>query len=325
MNAPTELAPLYTPAALLDDGITALRRRLEWRRSPAVKPAAHPLRVPGKARVRRVILVVLDGLRPDAIEAFAMTNLRDLGLCGAYTGSATTVSPPVTAAAMTSLLTGAAPADHGLTSDRFHIPRPRIRLEPLPAVLDQAGLPVATFVRRLPLAFRPLARACALHLRVRTPTFAGDDARSILDAAHDTLHTQRDGLIMLHWPDADRAGHEHGWMSPAYGAACCAIDEALGDLVDATRALDDPDTLLIALADHGGGGISAFDHDGEHPLNMTIPVLMVGTAVDGARLQGEVNILDMAPTIASALGVTPPSGWPGRAHEILRQPVNLVA
>ncbi|HET9002357.1 MAG TPA: alkaline phosphatase family protein [Gemmatimonadaceae bacterium] len=283
--------------------------------SLAPSPAALPVPVRG-ATVRRVITVILDGLRPDALDYFGMTQLQHLAGQGAFTAAATTVSPSVTAAAMTSLFTGVVPEQHGVTSDRFHIPRPRVRLDPVTAVLDRAGLPVATFVRKLPLLFRPLGRACATHLRVRSPMFEGSDAWSILAAARETLSTQQSGLIFLHWPDADNAGHDHGWMSAAYGRACRVLDSALGALVRETGVLGDPHTLLIALADHGGGGFEYRDHDGDHPDNLTIPVLMAGGSVRRRGFAGAVSILDIAPTIASALGVASSPIWQGRAHDV---------
>jgi predicted AlkP superfamily pyrophosphatase or phosphodiesterase len=273
--------------------------------------------------VRRVILVVLDGLRPDSVDAFDLHRLRSYAARGAFTPCATTVSPSVTAAAMASLLTGVPPLHHGLMSDRFHIPKPRAALTPLPALLGASGLPVYTFVRELPLLFRPLARACATKLGVRSPTFSGGTAREILAAARRTLCERRDGLILLHWPDADMAGHEHGWMSSDYGAACRALDDALGTLVREECILEDPDTLLVVLADHGGGGLVANDHEGDHEDNLTIPVLFLGGGVSAMTLEERVSILDVAPTVAWALGVQPPASWPGRALQIIAPRVRV--
>lgn len=313
-----ERAPLYVAAALLDEGVTTLRERYGRAASNTARTSALHVssREPLEARVKRVIVVVLDGLRPDAIDAFGLTHFRALTALGAFTPNALTVSPSVTAAAMTSLFTGAPPLDHGLISDRFHLPRSRVALDPLPRVLGRAGLPVTTFVGALPVLFRPLAHACAKYLRVRRPTFRGSDAKSILAAAHDTLSRQRDGLILLHWPDADSAGHEHGWMSPEYGTACRALDDALGALVRASGVPDDPETLLIALADHGGGGCEYRDHAGDHPDNLTIPILIAGGRVDQRRLEGPVHILDVPPTVARALGVAAPVAWPGRVIDV---------
>jgi hypothetical protein len=267
--------------------------------------------------VRRIILVVLDGLRPDSLDAFDLPHLRDYSTRGAFTPRATTISPSVTAAAMTSLLTGVTPLQHGLVSDHFHIPRPRAILVPLPAVLAASGIPVSTFVRELPILFRPLAKACVARLGVESPMFRGGTAREILNAARRTLNEQRDGLILLHWPDADIAGHAHGWMSPEYGVACRDLDDALGALVRAERVLDDPETLLIALADHGGGGLVPNDHDGDHERNLTIPMLFVGGGVQPTLLEDGVSILDVAPTVAAALGVNAPACWQGRALQLL--------
>jgi arylsulfatase A-like enzyme len=262
--------------------------------------------------VRRVILVVLDGLRPDALDAFALDHLRRLTALGAFTPHAQTVAPPVTAAAMASLLTGVPPQHHGLTSDHFHLPRPRGPIEPLPALVAGAGRPVTAFVRELPRPFRPLGRVIAARLGVRAPSFAGGGALDILQAARTAVRAQREGLIVLHWPDADTAGHAHGWMSPAYGAACRVLDTAFADLVGESGALHDPDTTVIALADHGGGGVRADDHVEDHPVNRTIPLWVLGGAIAPAALTGSVTLLDVAPTVAWLLGLPRPATWPGR-------------
>jgi arylsulfatase A-like enzyme len=275
--------------------------------------------------LERVVVVVLDGLRPDAVDAFQLDNLRALSSRGAFTATATTVSPSVTAAAMASLFTGVPPMHHGLSSDRFHIPRPRVALDPLPALVARAGLPVSSFVRTVPLVFRPFARACASKLGIRSPVFVGDTAPQILDAARETLRTQRHGLIVVHWPDVDAAGHDHGWMSNEYGVACRVLDAALGDLVSAECVLDDPDTLLIALADHGGGGVSPRNHEEDHQLNLRIPLLLVGGRVVPGALRGDVSILDVAPTVAWALGIDAPVGWPGKALRVIAGDTAAVA
>src|SRR5215813_9643309 len=60
--------------------------------------------------VRRVVVVILDGLRPDAIQRFHLETLHRLMASGAWTLRGTTVAPSVTTAAVTSLMTGVSPA-----------------------------------------------------------------------------------------------------------------------------------------------------------------------------------------------------------------------
>ena len=264
--------------------------------------------------IRRVIVVVADALRPDAIEAFDLINFRHLARCGASTMSATTVNPSVTAAAMTSLLTGVSPSVHGLESDRFHIPRPRGPLMPLPRALAAAGYPSSAFLAEIPLIFRPLARQIVARLGVGESRFAGRDSAGVLLAAQRSLVAQRRGLILLHWPDADRAGHAHGWMSSEYGEAARRMDRSLGLLIGTDDVFTDPTTVLIVLADHGGGGAVPNDHESDHPLDVTIPIIMAGASVAPGPLGAgeDCTLLDVPATILWLLGVRRPVGYAGR-------------
>lgn len=262
--------------------------------------------------VRRVIIVVLDGLRPDAITRLDLPHLQRLGADGAATYSARTVAPSVTAAAMASLLTGVDPSQHGVISDRFHIPRTTSTLAPLPKTLAAAGYPASAFIRRVPTLFRGIASRIARQLGIGDVRFSGETAPDILLAGRSTLREQRRGLILFHWPDADDAGHEHGWMSDEYAAGARSLDATLGLLVALADIPRDPSTLLIVVADHGGGGALPKDHDSPHPLDRTIPVILAGAAVVGRELRGDITLLDIPATVLWTLGVSLPAMYTGR-------------
>lgn len=261
--------------------------------------------------VRRVVLVVLDGLRPDAIPRFGLEHLTALARRGAATMLGRTVSPSVTACAMASLLSGAAPERHGLQSDRFHLPRPKGALHPLPRVLAQHAMPSSAFLAAMPVLFSGIAHRIAAHVGVTQSRFEGRDCTGILTAARATLREQTRGLILMHWPDGDRAGHAHGWMSPQYADAAQRMDGALGSLV-AGLDLSDPGTLVIALADHGGGGAVPDHHDSAHPLDRTIPVILAGGAVRRGELAAGASLLDVPATVLWALGIARPESYAGR-------------
>jgi len=261
--------------------------------------------------ISRVIVVVLDGLRPDAIALYGLHHIWRLAQQGTSTFSGTTVAPSVTAAAMTSLFTGVSPEIHGLTSDRFHIPRPRGRVDLLPRVLASRGLPSTTCLAELPRAYRGLGARIAEHLGVTEARFKGTTAAEILVAGRDLLHRQRRGLIVFHWPDADRAGHAHGWMSPQYGTAARHLDAALGLLAAIADVQTDRSTVLIALADHGGGGVCRTHHDSAHRHDRTIPIVVVGGSVQPGALRRSASLLDVPATVAWALGVAPPASYAG--------------
>jgi predicted AlkP superfamily pyrophosphatase or phosphodiesterase len=259
-----------------------------------------------------VIVAVLDGLRPDAIDRFGLRHWATLARQSAWTPRATSVAPSVTAVALTSLFTGVAPSVHGIESETFALPRQPQRLVPVTRVLADAGIASHTFIRRLPFVYRGLARRFSRLAGVDGAVFAGDTAAEILGAAHDVLADRRPGFVFLHWPDADRAGHAHGWMSPDYGAAARRLDFALGALALLTDVTRDPGTLLIACADHGGGGADPKHHNSAHPDDRTIPVLLAGGAVTAGRLPDGVHWLDIPATVLWALGAPVPATYTGR-------------
>jgi arylsulfatase A-like enzyme len=143
-------------------------------------------------------------------------------------------------------------------------------------------------------------------------TFVGRTAPEILLAARATLQQQRCGLILFHWPDADRAGHEHGWMSAAYREAARRLDATLGLLASLTGIVDDPCTVLIALADHGGGGARPREHDSAHAFDTTIPIVIAGGQVSCGELAPCSSLLDVPATVLWALGVPVPATYAGR-------------
>jgi bisphosphoglycerate-independent phosphoglycerate mutase (AlkP superfamily) len=166
-------------------------------------------------------------------------------------------------------------------------------------------------MRALPRLYRGTARVIAKGLGFTEARFAGDTAEEVTMAASKSLRTQERGLIVMHWADADQAGEGHGWMTQEYGDACRRLDSAVGLLTKLTSCSSDPHTLIIALADHGGGGVTVNDHSEEHPLNWTIPLILGGGAVRQTSLE-DAHLLDVPATAAWALGVRRPAAYTGR-------------
>jgi hypothetical protein len=267
-----------------------------------------------------VLVVILDGLRADAIPLFPLLHLRRLAERGAYTLAGQTVRPSITPSALTSLLTGVPPRIHGVESDRIAIQRARGPILPLPELLARHDRPVRAFRGRLP----PLTRSVAARVTARLgidATFRGHRAGEILEAAMPSLQRNDPGVTILHWLDADRAGHAHGWGSRRYVRAAHELDTTMHRLVEGLGVINDPSTLLIAFADHGGGGASARDHNSAHRLDATIPIILAGGQVIPQVLGYGASLLDIPATIAWALGVHPPALWSGRPlAEALRLP-----
>jgi len=258
---------------------------------------------------RRVVVVLVDGLRGDAITIEHMPSLYELGMNFVRAGRATTVRPSTTVAALTSLATGVAPDIHGWTGVQMPALSPLARIEPLPRVLRHHGRSVSVVAQDLPFIRRSMARALTTLAGAGRLHFADPDPRRLAEAAIVARERTATGLIMVYLQHCDRAGHEHGWMSPAYLQAASQADKAIGVL--ASMLAHD---LLVVLSDHGGGGVSARDHDALHPLNERIPLVLASQRLPrSVVIRRRVSLLDVPVTIAEALGVPVPSSYQGRS------------
>ena len=285
------------------------------------------------APATRVVVVVMDGLRADLVGDPRFPELAALRAESAHTLDATTVLPAVTAAAMTSLLTGVTPAIHGMDTDKFRVPRPRFDLTPLPRLIERAGMPTFGAMGQVPWIFRPLARRLVAQLGMRDVVFAGANAHALIAASMPALRAQRSGFALLHWPEADALGHAHGWLSRPYLAAVQRMDHALGALRRELAAQDHDRTLLVVVADHGGGGRVPTHHDSAHPLDATIPILLHGAGARPMVLAAGHTLLDVPATVLWALGIDVPTWYAGSpiaapfagvvADAITRPPVAL--
>lgn len=268
-----------------------------------------------RASFERIVLVVMDGLRPDAITPAHMPQLTALLARGWQASAALTVRPSVTVAALCSLASGVEPARHGLTAAGFPALGSLRSLRPLPVELRRLGVETTVFIPTLSPHARWVASGLLRLGGVSALRTAPPAPARLVAAARDHLagNAGRE-FVVVYLNDADLAGHHWGWMSPAYLRAAGAIDRAMPAL---GALADDPGTLLIITADHGGGGVDPTDHDAPHPVNDRIPLALVGGQVAHGQVgEGPVRLLDIPPTVLHGFGGTAPAGYAGRViHE----------
>jgi type I phosphodiesterase/nucleotide pyrophosphatase len=258
--------------------------------------------------VRRLVIVLADGLRPDAVSPTVMPSLEALG--GAFTLAlrAHSVRPSATVAALASLATGVGPATHRLIEPGLKF-LPRLgAIRPVSQVLGRAGVPTDIVTTDLGAAALPVAWALASTAGVRRLVAKGSRARETAAAADHLLAQLEQRLLFVYLPDCDRAGHAHGWMSDAYLEAAAEVDAAVGLLSTWTD-----EAVVIVTADHGGGGVSPTEHDAPHPINDHIPLIIAGPGVTRRhQLTRSISILDIPATVLWWFGVAVPECYEGR-------------
>jgi len=256
----------------------------------------------------RCVILLADGLRPDAVTASDTPSLHALACDYTAAAHAATVRPSTTVAAIGALATGVGPGTHRLMEPGIGALRRLANLRPVPRELARRGLPTVVVAGHVPALEVPTASALAKFAGVSRFIAVRGTARLVAASALRRLRLTPHGLVMVYVNDCDRAGHSEGWMTPPYHVAVREVDAAVASLRTAVA-----DSLLVVLADHGGGGVAPTDHDAPHPVNDRIPLILAGPRVRRRyTIRQPVSLLDVSPTLLWWLGVEAPREYEGR-------------
>lgn len=277
---------------------------------------------PDSALSQHVIVISIDGLRPDAIEAFELRTLQELMRRGSFTLEASTILPSKTLPSHASMITGRPPEVHGLT---FNSARPENGLVAVATMFEMArhdGRHVAAFYSKAKL--RHLDRPDSYDYR-QAPSFNADNwmaTRTVPDAIRYLRH-HRPNLLFVHIGEPDYAGHGAGWMGFFYGLSVRRADAAVERLVEAAEAeYGAGNFTVLVTADHGGHGRG---HGSDDPQDVLIPWIAYGK---GIRVDGRptgVRTMDTAATALWLLGVPLFERIEGRpVHDVFDMPVPIV-
>ena len=267
---------------------------------------------PAVGITRNVVLVSIDGLRPDAIARFNAPTLQRLVREGGASLSARTIMPSKTLPSHTSMLSGEPPDQHGvLWNNVATAEKDVVDFSTVFSVARAHGYRTAAFFSKA--KFSPLQRPGTLDYSQAPGGWFGrwSSGRTIDDVrAH--LAVERPNLLFVHLSDPDQAGHESGWMGNTYGRAITSTDAALGRLLAAAdEAYGSGNYSVIVTADHGGHD---YDHGSDDPRDVTIPWIAWGQGVRQGTLNGvRIETFDTAPTVLWMLGVPKPAAWDGSA------------
>jgi hypothetical protein len=259
--------------------------------------------------VRRVVVMLVDALGYIYLQQMmgdpGAGVWRDLANRGVLL-PLTAVCPSTTATSLSTWVTGASPAEHGLLGyelwlREFGVLAEMLTMRPVYGAGDETLvdwgldpmrlLPVPTLAERLRpqnvstiglVAERyvtsPLSRAL---YRGVGRLIGYDDVDDLWRQLRDLLETQPDKpeLVLAYWGGIDSAIHLHGTGDGAWQAAwarfTAAMDAGLSDLPQAARE----DTALILMADHGfvdSPAEFAWDADGEGVLRDSLLIPFSG-------------------------------------------------
>lgn len=252
---------------------------------------------------KKVILISIDGMRPDGLENCNSEVVELLKSKGCYTFNAKTVFPSITLPCHMSLFYGVVPMRHGIVSNVF-VPQVH-QIGGLFEKIKAAGGVSAVFYGWEPM--RDVAPAGTCRYATYINGYTEDSVDTVLtEHAICLIENKKPDFVYLYQVDTDeKGGHDNGWMSEEY---LRRVRIAIENAYRVVERFGDEYTVIIT-ADHGG-------HDRMHgtdmPEDMTIPMFFIGDGFEKNKELYNVSILDIAPTIARIMGLGREKEWEGK-------------
>jgi len=262
-----------------------------------------------------VVVIGCDGFGSLGFTPSNVPVLHKLMREGAYTLRARGVMPTSSSPNWASMIMGAGPEQHGVTSNDWQ--PDKFDISPVTVGLGGIFPTIYGLIREQ----KPKAYIACVHdwdgygrlIEPKVPDLLENVKGSALTAerAIEVIRQKKPTFLFIHFDDVDHAGHKSGWKSPEYFKAVEAVDALIGKVL---AVLDQTgmrkETVVIMTADHGGVGTS---HGGATMEEIEIPLILNGPGIaSGIQLKSPVNTYDLAPTIARIFHLKPPTCWIGR-------------
>ena len=254
--------------------------------------------------MKKVILISIDGMRPDGLKQCNNPYLEELEKMCTYTYEASSMDPSVTFPCHFSMTHSVTPQRHGILTNTYV---PQVRpVEGIFEKIQHAGGVSAMFYGWEPL--RDISSPGSLTYATYINSYAKESSDTVLtDEAIRVIEESHPDFAFLYMVETDeKGGHDNGWMSEEY---LRRLHIALDNV---KRVIDrfGEEYSVIIMSDHGGHGRS---HGSTCKEDMTIPLFFYGEEFAKSKVESGLSLLDIAPTIAKIMGVCPDKEWEGRS------------
>lgn len=253
--------------------------------------------------MKKVQLILVDGMRPDALEKCSNPYIQELLGKSLYTLKARTVFPSVTLPCHMSLFHSVEPTRHGISTNIY---MPQVR--PIKGICEQI-LPKKSAMffnwEELRDLTRPGSLVRSAYFRGSVEGYAKANER-VGEASMACIRELAPDFCFTYLGWTDEEGHDTGWMKEKYFHS---IDESF-QVIQKIIESQPEEYVTIIVADHGGHDRS---HGTEMEEDMRIPVIIYGKDITPGILDKDVSIMDIAPTITKLLGCENAPEWEGKS------------
>ncbi len=264
------------------------------------------------AAATRFIVIGCDGMSPDGIIKADTPVMDKMMKDGAWTLHARGVMPTSSSPNWASMIMGAGPEQHGVTSNDWE--RDKFEIAPI-AKSDEGFFPtIFGLVRKQhPDAvigsiydwdgFGRLTEKKSIDLDKDC-----DGPTKTTEAAVAFIKEKKPTFLFVHLDHVDHVGHEVGHGTPEYYKSVEEADRYIGQILGAVSDAGlAEETVVLVTADHGG---VKKGHGGATMAEIEIPWILAGPGVaKGREITAPVNTYDTAATVAHVLGVPMHEAW----------------
>lgn len=268
-----------------------------------------------------VLVIGVDGLRPDALKLAATPNFDKLSHNGATShtcqilGTRYKTNDTISGPGWSSFLTGVWADKHGVHDNSFK----GKQFDKYPHFFARIKSQFPTYKTAHFVDWAPIDDHVVSHAdfhsgyKAYQPSDYGAKDKAIADDASKLIAEKDYRAIVAYFGNCDSAGHGKGFHPtvPAYISAIEAVDAHIGKMLTAIESratYNNEDWLILLSADHGGKGTG---HSNGHnvPEILTIPFIVSGNNVARGPIKGQVYVVDIPTTALHHLGVKIASDW----------------
>ncbi len=296
--------------------------------------AASPLgkgTAPSGSGTEHVILFVLEGFGQESVKGGTMPVLSKLIKEGSVTWSASGVKPALRLPTMASLVTGMPVEKHGITWNFFEFSRGYPRAPSLFDYLDLSGgrdsaifyMDESLYQLAKPEPYTDYQLCGALRPECGSQKLVSYIQQYLQKATsgHGYGHAipSLPHLLVVHLPEAGRAGVTHGWKSKEYREALRTVDGAMKSVLDLFKEYSLLDRTAVVVTALSGKGT---DPGAEAPTtdSPVVPWIVSGAGIKhGQVIRQPVSIIDTGATVMKILGLETHTEWESKAVEEIFQ------
>ncbi|MGY8933489.1 MAG: alkaline phosphatase family protein [Flavobacteriales bacterium] len=253
----------------------------------------------------KVLIIGIDGSRPDAILKANTPNIDSLWKSGAYSFKAKTDEISFSGICWTGMLTGVWHNKHNVISNKYENPN---------------TIEYPHFFNRIKEFNSELKTYSITHWAPLHKILQNGDAdvalnyESDVDVANkaiETIQTEDVDAIFVHLDDVDHAGHTFGFHpeNKNYTSVIEDSDKRVGEIVSSLKKrinYKNENWLILMSTDHGG---SDTNHGQNIPEHTTIFYIASGNDVEKGAIEFQVNVVDIAVTALQHLGIEIKDEW----------------